>query len=187
MHAARVDATPGAGGHEVAVTPEGGLQMHAGRKPKEDRSQVRHRIAVLDFDDIPDVPFDGPELPRRYRYEGGVERECAWPTPTIRWWAKIRTMPHAKRWTPTDWEFAFTTAEGHARFMEGKGSLTEIRARERRMGTTWEALRDMRIRYVAPSEATKREEEAAEQARPAAPVASVTRMDEFREMYGEGA
>lgn len=160
--------------------------MNRGAKPKEDRSQIRHRIAVLDFDDIPDVPHNGPKLPVRHRFVGGKEVRAAWPTATKRWWEKIRQMPHAKRWTPTDWEFAFLTAEGHARYVEGKGSLVEIRARERRMGTTEEARRDMRIRYVAPSAATKREE-AGEVAAPAVAVASVTRMDDFRDMYGDGA
>lgn len=157
--------------------------MHAGRKPKEDRSQVRHRIAVLDWDDIPDVPFNGPKLPIRYRFVDGKETRVAWPTATKRWWEKIRTMPHAKRWAPTDWEAAFTTAEGHARFIEGKGSLVELRARERRMGTTEDARRDMRIRYVAPSIATQKEEAA--QVEPAG--GTVTRMDDFRDMYGTGA
>ncbi len=132
--------------------------MHRGAKPNDDRSQVRHRIAVLDFDDYPNVPFDGPKLPTRYRYESGLEVRAGWPRPTQRWWEQIRTMPHAKAWTPTDWEFAFLTAEGHARYTEGKGSLVEIRARERRMGTTAEARKDLRIRYVEPSIATRKEE-----------------------------
>lgn len=158
--------------------------MIRGAKPKEDRSQVRHRIAVLDFDDYPDVPFDGPKLPTRWRYESGKEVRAAWPAATKRWWEKIRQMPHAKSWAPTDWEFAFTTAEGHARFTEGKGSLTELRARERRMGTTADARRDMRIRYVAPSAATKRED--AGEVAPAV-AASVTQLDDFRGLYGDGA
>lgn len=158
--------------------------VHAGRKPKEDRSQVRHRIAVLDFDDIPDVPFDGPKLPVRYRFVDGAETRAAWPKATLRWWEKIRRMPHTKRWAATDWEYAFTTAELHARITEGRGSFVELRARERRMGTTEEARRDMRIRYVAPSIATQKEESAEVEA---AGAGTVTRIDDFRDLYGAGA
>jgi len=158
--------------------------MHSGPKPRDDRSQVRNRMAVLEFDEYPDVPFEGPKLPRRHSYFHGVRRDGVWPAATLRWWEAIRTMPHAKVWTATDWEFAFLTAEGHARYTEGGGSMTEIRARERRMGTTVDARKDMRIRYVAPSEATKREEV---EVAPTAAGASVTKMDDFRQMYGAGA
>lgn len=155
--------------------------MHAGRKPKEDRSQVRHRIAVLDFDDIPNVPFDGPRLPTRWRTVDGAEVRAAWPKATLRWWEKIRRMPHAKRWTDTDWEHAFMTAELHARISEGRGSFVELRSRERRMGTTEDARRDMRIRYVEPSAATKREDE-----QPVKPSSNVIPFD-AASLYGEGA
>ena len=178
------DAVTGCGGHITAVRRKGGI-MHSGPKPNDDRSQVRNRMAVLEFDDYPNVPFDGPALPPRFMHFGLEIKQVGWPPATKRWWETIRTMPHAKAWTPTDWEFAFSTAEGHARYSEGKGSLTELRARERRMGTTMEARKDLRIRYVAPSEATKREE--VEAAPTAAGVASVTKMDDFRAMYGAGA
>lgn len=157
--------------------------MIRGGKPKDDRSQVRHRVAVLAYDDYPDVPFDGPKLPVRYGYEGGAEVEVAWPKPTVRWWEKIRRMPHAKVWTPTDWEWAFMTAEAHARITEGRsGAFTELRQRERRMGTTAEARKDLRIRYVAPSEASKRED-----AGEVEPVKSNVIPFDPAKMYGDGA
>jgi hypothetical protein len=154
--------------------------MHAGRKPKEDRTQVRHRIAVLDFDDIPDIPFDGPKLPPRWIARPGdvAERKVPWPRSTARWWEKIRRMPHTKDWADTDWEWAFATAELHARIAEGRGSFVELRQRERRMGTTAEARRDMRMRYVKPSAASERED-----AGEVAAVAPVTQIDAYREMY----
>ncbi len=155
--------------------------MHAGRKPKEDRSQVRHRIAVLDFDDIPDIPFDGPKLPARWVIPRGsdVEKRVAWPKATARWWESIRRMPHTKDWADTDWEFAFTTAELHVRaVVEGKMGMTELRARERRMGTTAEARRDMRMRYVKPSVASERED-----AGETTVVAPVTQIDAYRDLY----
>lgn len=155
---------------------------YGGARPKEDRSQVRHRNPVHEFDEIPNVPHTGPKLPPRYRFdEDGKERRAAWPTATKRWWERIRTMPHAKRWTPTDWEFAFTTAEQHAKTQEKGVGYTELRQREFKMGTTLDARNSMRIRYVEPSTATKREQ-AGEVEPPAA--APVVRLDDFRELYG---
>lgn len=148
----------------------------SGRKPKEDRTQVRHRNPVHEFREIPDVPFEGHRLPDR---EGRV----GWPASTCRWWETIRRMPHAKEWTPGDWEFAFETAELHARLAERSGgSFTELRQRERLMGTTWDARNSMRIRYVKPSEATKRED--AGEVEPAA--SNVIPFDPAA-MYGSGA
>ncbi len=106
------------------------------------------------------MPFDGPGLPVRFRFEGVREVECAWPAATIRWWGKVRTMPHAKDWTPTDWEFAFAAAEIHARIVEGGKGWTELRQRERLLGMYADARAAMRIRYVAPSTASKLEAEA---------------------------
>ena len=149
-----------------------------GAKPKADRSQIRHKNPVLEWTEIPDVPHDGPELPQRWALRGGLEVEIAWPVPTIRWWGKIRTMPHAKLWSATDWEFAFSSAELHARIVEGRGSLTELRQREKIMLCTLEARQGSRIRYVAPSAASRREADPVEGDPP--PV----RLDDFRDLYG---
>lgn len=131
--------------------------MHGGAKPKADRTQVRHMNPVHDWDEIPDVPFDGPVLPTRDVTVDG-QRRPFWPDTTRRWWATVKSMPLCKRWTPSDWEFAFMTAELHARIVEGGRGLTELRQREFRMGMTLDARNGMRIRYVAPSEATARED-----------------------------
>lgn len=154
---------------------------YSGPKPTEDRSQVRHRNPVHEFDEIPDVPFDGPELPARFSYDGGVERQIAWPVPTIRWWGKIRSMPHCKRWTPGDWEYAFGTALVHAKTVEKGLGFAELRARERLMGTTWDARNAMRIKYVAPSEATRRDGGGEK------PAASNVIQFDPAAMYGTGA
>ncbi len=64
-------------------------------------------------------------------------------------------MPHCRNWSPTDWQFGVETALMKQAFWleyaEGKmqsTTATEIRRREDQMGTTGEALRKLRIRYV---------------------------------------
>ncbi len=134
-----------------------------GAKPKEDRAQVRHRVPQAEgteWREVVDVPFGGgPPLPARptgwsSEDPSTKERDLAdrvWPEWTERWWNAIRTMPHCALWTPTDWEAAFSVAEAHARFVEGwKGCATgaELRIKEKAIGTTHDARRDLRIRYV---------------------------------------
>lgn len=78
-----------------------------------------------------------------------------WPAQTRRWWAAIARLPHTTGWTDADWQFALDTAELVAQFHLGNMRLaTEIRVRERVMGTTVDARRDLRIRYVAVDDPT---------------------------------
>jgi hypothetical protein len=126
-----------------------------GRAPNPDRSQVRHRNPVADWTDVPDVPFEGHLLPQRFVHRGGAEVKADWPQVTTRWWGVVRRMPHCKLWSASDWEFAFGTAEVHARFSEGTGSGTELRQREAKMGVQVEDRRKLRIRYVKPSTASE--------------------------------
>lgn len=130
-----------------------------GAKPKEDRSQVRHRNPVAGWTEVDNVPFEGgPELPARAPADeaqwaaAGVIPGEGWPEQTARWWSVISRMPHAKLWTGADWEFARSTAEVHARTFEGWRGYTgaELRQREKLMGAYADALRDLRIRYVEP-------------------------------------
>lgn len=130
----------------------------AGAKPKVDRSQVRHRIPPThEWTDVDDVPFAGaPELPSRNGQvsyaDAGVEVGQTYPEATVRWYRTISRMPHAKLWTEADWEFVFATAEIHARTMEAWRGYTgtELRNREKLLGITGDARRDLRIRYVKP-------------------------------------
>jgi len=134
-----------------------------GTKPVADRSQVRRTnkpTQGAEWLEVPDVPFaGGPDLPARGE-ESATSRErplgtpaLAWPETTVRWWDAVRTMPHAATWTPADWQTAFAAAEAHARFVEGwKGcaSGAELRQREKQLGMTRDARRDLRILYVPP-------------------------------------
>jgi hypothetical protein len=124
-----------------------------GRKPKDEAERRNRMPAVHDWTEVDDVPYSGvaPKLPTRYRLdpETGVSMRASWPEATKRWWAVVSKMPHCTLWTATDWEFALQTAEVHARFTEGTNG-TELRIREKLLGTTLDARRDLRIRYVTP-------------------------------------
>lgn len=151
-----------------------------GAQPKEDRSQVVHRNPVHEFDEIPNIPFEGgPELPPRSANSdpatwaaAGVIPGADWPQATKWWWDVIRSMPHCIRWHPGDWAFAAATAEIHARFAEGWKGYTggELRQREKLLGVYADARKDLRIRYIdPPAERTDL-------------PANVSRLDDFRDL-----
>lgn len=129
-----------------------------GRKPKEDRSQVVHKNPTYQFTEYPNVPNPNPpEL--RPRATGGVSvmavgaaNDSDYPEATKGWWRAISRMPHTVDWTETDWEYAMDTAEVHARTMEAWRGYTgaELRQREKLLGNTMDARRDLRIKYVDP-------------------------------------
>ena len=117
-----------------------------GRKPKPE-GQTRHRNRpVHDWTEVPDVPFKGgPKLPAR-RWNGR-----AWSPADRRRWKAWSSMPHCVLWCPATWEFAFMTIELASMVNDGEPRWSaEVRARERVLGTTQDALRDQRIRYVTP-------------------------------------
>jgi hypothetical protein len=118
-----------------------------GRKPKPE-DQRRNQNKHVDWVEVIDRPFeDAPPLKGK------------WPAKTKRWWQAVSTMPHCILWTDSEWQRAFDTVEMVAAFHQGDLRLaTELRAREREMGTTLDARRDLRIRYV---------EEGVKQERPA--------------------
>ena len=80
-------------------------------------------------------------------------------------------MPHCSLWSRADWQFALDTAEVHARFVAGAGA-TELRIREKLLGVTLDARRDLRIRYVQAAEGVGDVE---------AP-ANVLNLDDFRDL-----
>jgi hypothetical protein len=94
-----------------------------------------------------------------------------WPAETRRWWTTVCRQPHCVLWSASDWEFALGTALVAATFHSGDvRAAAELRQRERILGTTTDARRDLRIRYVEP-EVEENESEA-----------SVTAMDAYRRM-----
>lgn len=115
-----------------------------GRKPKPDGLK-RNRVAPThDWTEVADVPFKGgPKLPAK-RPDGRP-----WPAATRRWWDVIAAMPHCVLWSDADWQFALVTAQLAAAVHEGElRQATELRNRERVLGTTADFRRDLRIRYV---------------------------------------
>lgn len=117
----------------------------AGRKPPD--QPVRHRHSpVHEWTDVERLPFEGgPPLPR---VQPG---SASWPTETRRWWKVVSRMPHCILWDDADWQFAVDTARVAAAFHRGEQKVaTELRQRERIMGTTLDARRDLRIRYIEP-------------------------------------
>lgn len=154
-----------------------------GTKPVADRSQVRRTNKPTEgseWVEVADLPFNGPalgdrELSAEYAADKPGPGICVdWPAGTLDWWEAVRTMPHAARWSRAEWRIARDAAEVHARFVEGwKGCATgsELRQREKQLGMSADARRDLRIRYVKPPETDT------------APLPSnVSRLDDFREL-----
>ena len=115
-----------------------------GRKPNEGKP-VRHRVKpVHEWTEVEDDAFDGaPELPKP------AQGRAPWPPETKAWWKVVSRMPHCILWDDSDWQFAFDTARVAAAFHGGDvRAATELRQREKVMGTTVDARRDLRIRYV---------------------------------------
>ena len=130
-----------------------------GRKPKPDGQSVNRNKPTHDWTEVVDEPFaNPPKLPK------SMPNGLPWPSWTKRWWQVVSTMPHCVLWTASDWEFAYDTAALKAVFhlSPHNAMATEIRNREKVLGTTADYRRDLRIRYVdakveteAPAEVTK--------------------------------
>lgn len=124
----------------------------AGRKPAAS-GQTRHRVKPsTEWTEVPNIPYSG-EVPDLADERTIVTREGQEQVPlqalTRQWWKSISSMPHCILWAPSDWMFALTTATvADAAFCGISSAATELRNREKVMGTTVEYRRDIRIRYV---------------------------------------
>jgi hypothetical protein len=114
-----------------------------GPAPRDPAARRRANSPTVNWTEVPKVPFaGGPKLPAR---------RPAWPSATRRWWSAVSSMPHAVLWCDSDWQFALDTARIVAAFHAGSYRLAaEVRLREAIMGTTVDARRNLRIRYVDP-------------------------------------
>lgn len=115
-----------------------------GTKPKPE-GQKRNRVkSPIDWVEVVDVPFEeGPVLPATE----------PWPNQTRAWWGAVSRMPHCVLWSEGDWQFALDTARVAAAFHAGDVRVAaELRQREKILGTTVDARRDLRIRYVPAGE-----------------------------------
>ena len=118
--------------------------------------------------EVPDLPFDGevPELP---------DREGGWSARALRKWAAWSSMPHCRLWSMTDWDFAIDALEVAERFYAGdRAAATELRNREKLLGTTLDFRRDLRIRYVDPDAQDEVERD----------PTVVTDLDAYRDQFG---
>jgi hypothetical protein len=127
----------------------------AGRKPKPDGQAVTRHKPTHDWTEVVNEPYAGarPELPatRTVMTQFGPQ-DVALREMTTMWWDSASTMPHCILWAASDWSFALTTAMvADAAFSGGVGAATELRNREKVLGTTVDYRRDLRIRYVEPT------------------------------------
>ncbi len=147
-----------------------------GTKPSE--GPKHHRGAsTTDWTEVEDKPFKGkvpidlPSMRFMWTKDGPVEIEVL--DLTREWWAALVKMPHCSLWALTDWHYALATAlVADLAFRGSTGAATELRQREKILGTTLDSRRDLRIRYVAKP--------AASRATGAKKSASVTALDERR-------
>ena len=110
-----------------------------GPKPKPEDQRRNQNRPTHDWVTVPDIP-----------YAGAAPNPGRLPARTKQWWAAIVRMPHCVLWTESDWQFAIDTAWVHATWAKthAAGQAAELRIREKTMGTTADARRDLRIRYV---------------------------------------
>jgi hypothetical protein len=125
----------------------------AGRKPK-DGPKRNTMPAAHDWVEVVDAPFVGRKpvvLPpkRRLFDSAGKVHATAWEPMTRTWWRTISSMPHCRLWSKADWQFAMATVViADNAFRGSTAAAGELRQREKIMGTTLDARRDLRIRYV---------------------------------------
>lgn len=146
-----------------------------GAKPQDVK---RHRNPeTYEWLEVLDVPYEGasPDLPNTHEVtsRGGKRYEMTFQQMTKDWWEVIRRMPHCVKWSDSDWQFALATSiVADEAFSGNIGAAAELRQRERFMGTTMDARRDLRIKYV--SELSGSNEVATESS---APIAGETSTD----------
>ena len=126
----------------------------AGRKPKPEEQRRHQHLPTHDWVAVADEP-----------YRGHVPEPGELPERTHQWWDVVSRMPHCVLWSDADWQFAVDTAHVHAAWVVSGavGQASELRLRERVLGTTLDARRDLRIRYVS---AREQQEQAAATAKP---------------------
>lgn len=124
-----------------------------GPVPKD--NPLRPELRKHEWIDVPDVPYEGPipvKLPK-YRLvphkDGAYEDEVLQLTRD--WWATVCRMPHCVLWTEADWRFALSSALVADMAYRGVSTAaTELRNREKVLGTTLDYRRALRIRHVDP-------------------------------------
>jgi hypothetical protein len=126
----------------------------SGAKPSG-RPTVNRNKPTYEWTVVTNVAYTGPrpELPltRQVMVKNGEVVIVPIEDRTREWWDNISTMPHCTLWSKSDWQFALDTAMVHASSVYGSVTAgAELRQRERILGTTFDARRDLRIKYEEP-------------------------------------
>jgi hypothetical protein len=155
----------------------------SGAKPSG-RPTVNRNKPTHDWTTVPNKPYTGPrpELPltRQVMVKNGEVEIVPIEERTRQWWQVISSMPHCILWTDSDWVFALDTAMVHASAVYGSVTASsELRQRERILGVTMDARRDLRIKYV--------DDEAEEGVSLTTGVAGVTQITERRARLADGS
>jgi len=120
-------------------------------RPTVNRNQPTHDWTIISAS-----PYTGPrpELPltRQIMVKNGEVVVVPVEDRTRDWWRAISSMPHCILWIDADWAFALDTAMVHASSVYGSvTAAAELRQRERILGSTLDARRDLRLKYVDDS------------------------------------
>lgn len=124
-----------------------------GREPTA--NPVNRNTPMLGWTDVPNVPYKGKPpvtlpLTRTVDSKDGAEEQPLHPL-TQQWWKLTTTMPHCAVWSTGEWLLAVATALIADALFNGSTTVAaEFRRREQELGTTEEARRKLRIRYVEP-------------------------------------
>jgi hypothetical protein len=154
----------------------------SGAKPSG-RPTVNRNKPTYEWTTVPAVPYTGkkPTLPkiRQVMVKNGEVVVVPIEQRTRDWWKAVSSMPHCALWIESDWAFALDTAMVHASAVYGSvTAAAELRQREKVMGTTVDARRDLRIRYV-----NEENEVVAEAVSPS----TVTKLEDRRSRLSNGA
>lgn len=123
-----------------------------GTKPKPESQRRNKNQPQADWVEVANVPYAGdvPDFPEtRTVVTRDGQEQVTFQSMTRAWWATVTRMPHCVLWSQSDWMFALSSAlVADAAFCGISSAATELRNREKVMGTTVEYRRDLRIRYV---------------------------------------
>ena len=128
----------------------------SGAKPSG-RPTVNRNKPTYEWTTVTPDLYDGwrPELPdvRQVMVKNGEFVIVPIEDRTRDWWEAVSTMPHCRLWSKSDWAFALDSAMVHASSVYGSvTAASELRQREKVMGTTLDGRRDLRIRYSDPED-----------------------------------
>lgn len=134
-----------------------------GRKPTPEGVPKSNRHATMEWTEVENVPNeDHPPLPEYRGLNDDPRRDRRFRKSTRKYYMNIARLPHTALWSDTEWDFLVMTCEvRESYFDDDKKSpsyLSEMRAREKVMGTTPDYRRDIRIRYVDKVEGSSRSE-----------------------------